>query len=190
MDIRVLEFSRTFRKDKPLDWVLIAPAHSVQTSQTWHRVDHIDPKNLKEVDGGSKAPNAGDRRFHLEAMWSVVGPHYNAWLKGEEIPEEGTALAAWAGVNDSQARELKKAGIRTVEELSTITDAAMGRVKLPDVRRLREQANLYVGGKGANEMAEQLAETNEKLEAALAVIAELQEASMPKRGRPKKAEAA
>ena len=189
MDIRVLEFSRKFRKDKPLDSVLIAPAHSVQTSQTWHRVDHINPENLKEYDGSAPL-NAGDRRFHLEAMWSVVKPHYEAWLKGEEIPEDGTALAAWAGVDASQARELKAAGIRTVEELSTITDAAMARVKLPDVRRLREQAALFLDGKGANEMAEALAATNEKLEAALAVIAEMQEASPPKRGRPKKAEAA
>lgn len=190
MDIRVLEFKSTYNKNKRFDWVLVAPAHSVQTSQTWHRVDQINPANLKDADGAPR-PNAGDKLFHLKAVWSVVEPHYKAWLNDEEIPDDGTALNAWGGANEAQVRELKASGLRTVEELSTITDAAMDRIKLPDMRRLREQAIMFVDGKDATEMAARVAETEEKLQAAMAVIAEMQAAQeAPKRGRPKKEAAA
>jgi hypothetical protein len=201
MDIRVLKFKTEINaKGQEVHWVLYGPSHSLQTSQTWAKISDLNPANIKD-DGGTRA-NAGDKKFHLEAVWSIIEPHYSAWLRNEEIPEGGTALAAWAGVNDAQADVLKASGIRSVEELATLPEGAIEKIRLPSLRMLRELAQEYVENKGqtenakalkeaqetANEAVKMMAEMKEQMEAQSAKIAELEAAGKPKPKRQAKKE--
>lgn len=172
MDIRILGFKIDYdRKGNERHWVHYAPSHSVQSSRTWARVADLDPANIKD-DHGRRA-NIGDKKFHMEAVWSQIKPHYDAWLKNEEIPEGGTPLAAWAGVNDAQVSVLKTVGIRTVEQLSTVTDGAIEKIRLPNVRQLRETALEFVENKGEVATKEALEAANAKADEAVNMMAEM-----------------
>jgi len=187
MDIRVLDFKTDYKDGKARDWVKFAPGDGVQTTQTWELIDVMRPPESFERD------QAGDKMFHMKAVWSVIGPRYDAWKNDMEVPEDGIPLAAWSALNEAQVEEFRKVAIKTVEQLAGVTDSALEKVGLPDTRRLREQAKTFIDGKSASDMAAKLADNDEKLESAMAVIAELQakleaKEDKPKRGRPPKKE--
>ena len=173
MDIRVLEFTTEYDKatGKERHWVLYAPAHNIQNCQTCERVDRLIPP---EKDSITNDP-MGTKHFHMRAVWSCIGPHYEAWIKGEEIPEDGQSLKSWAGVNKAQIKVLVAAGIRTVEALAEMADSGLEKIKLPYMRNLRAQAVEYVAGKGETKAAAEIIDTKEKLAASELVISELQE---------------
>ena len=187
LDIRVLKFETRYSKGKEHDWVLYAPAHNIKDCQTWERVDRITPPE-EEME----RDNRGTKMFHMKAVWSFIGPRYEAWKGGNEIPEDGTPLSSWAGVDVGQVGEFKKADVRTVEDLATLTDGALDRVALPRVRYLREQAKKYIESQGATELAQEVADTKEQLSAAMELMAEMkaemEAANAPKRKRRTKAE--
>lgn len=187
MDIRVLDFKTDYKNGKARDWVKYASGDSVQTTQTWEMVESLRPPESFQRD------QAGDKMFHMKAVWSVIGPRYDAWKNDMDVPEDGIPLTAWSALNEAQVEEFRKVAIKTVEQLANVTDSSLEKVGLPDTRRLREQAKTFIDGRSASDMAKRLADNDEKLESAMAVIAELQaklEAaeSKPKRGRPPKKE--
>lgn len=192
MDIRVLEFATDYKDGKARDWVLYGSGDSIQGSQTWARVKHLIPP--ESFERGRDI--AGGKMFHMKAVWSVIGPRYDAWKANEEMPEEGIPLTSWSALNKAQIAVLHSEGIKTVDQLSIITDASIEKIKLPDTRRLRDQAKLIVEGREASDMAKEVSDVNERLNASVDVIAEMQakinelEQAKPKRGRPKKEEAA
>lgn len=187
LDIRVLKFETRYSKGKEYDWVLYAPAHNIKDCQTWERVDRLTPPE-EEME----RDNRGTKMFHMKAVWSFIGPRYEAWKGGNEIPDDGTPLSSWAGVDSGQVGEFKKADIRTVEDLATLTDGALDRVALPRVRYLREQAKKYIESQGATELSQEVADTKEQLSAAMELMAEMkaemEAMAKPKRTRRTKAE--
>jgi hypothetical protein len=140
-------------------------------------------------------------------VWRQIEPHYIAWKQGTEIPESGIPLSAWAGVTVEQAEVLRKTGIRTVEEVSTLTEGQIGRVNLPGVRNLKQLAAEFLASRSGADTASKvtaLAEQNDALKAQLeemaSMIAEMRaekagdadaedEAPIKRKpGRPRKAE--
>jgi len=105
--------------------------------------------------------------------WEVIGPAYEAWKKGQDIPVNGTALAAWAGVTAEQAEVLKSAGLRTVEDVAHATDSIISRVQLPGLRGLQEQARLFLAGRGSAAIAADLAQKDAELAAMRGELEEL-----------------
>ena len=54
-------------------------------------------------------------------------PHeYEAYKRGQEASVVGTPLQMWPGLQPSQVAELKHQGIRTVEQLATLSDTSSG----------------------------------------------------------------
>lgn len=184
--IHIVKFETRFKPGGGAqDFVLVGPqgAGSDRT-RTWHRVDKIRP-----VD--DPTPEVADSLSHLDmaAKWSVIGPAYEAWKKGNEIPETGTPLGAWAALTLDQAEQLKRQGIRTVEDVTGMTDATIERLGWPDARKLPQLAKTFLDGMGDSEKDRKLAEMEEKL----AAMQELLEEQMAKKepakrgpGRPKK----
>lgn len=150
--IRVIEFKTEYTRDgRPVDWVLVAPIHAIHTSQTWHRIrDIIPPENEVAND------RHGLKMTHIKAIWSMIEPAYTAWKSGQEVPETGTPLGAWPGLNAAQADVLKRSGIRTVEEVANITDGQAEKIKLPDMRGLRRQAQAFLDAREGAETAHRL----------------------------------
>jgi len=176
MDIRVLQIEKRYNKGKEEHWLLYAPAGNIQNCQTWENVKRLMPpaEDSDEEEEMNRRNPAGTKLFHMRAIWSVIGPHYEAWLNGEKVTEDGVPLDAWAGANTGQVKMLKRAGIHTVEHLAAASEGQMSKVNLPDLRDLKRRAVTFLESADKTELADKVAEGNEKLEAALEVIAEMQ----------------
>lgn len=182
MDIRVLDFRQDLNAaGKPVDWVCYAGAHALNTTSTWARVnDLIPPETVR--------PNAGIKLVHMKAIWDKIGPKYEAWKQGEEIPADGTPIAAWPALSKEQVKALRSASVNTIEDLARASDAALGEIKLPQTRDLRRQAQAFLELRDNQDKASELAELRAEIER-LKAGGETEEAPKPRRGRPPKAKA-
>lgn len=183
--IRVWKFETRYKGDKGQDWVLVSPTGEVGNKcQTWHPVKHIMPPQEVSEDDGLSVKD-------MRAKWEIIGPAYNAWKEGNEIPENGTALVAWPALDAGKIEALKRAGVRTVEEVRLMNDATVKALPFPDARKLPALAATWLDGRGSAEMAETLESQREQMEQMAQMIADLQaDKEKPKRGRPPKVDAA
>lgn len=83
---------------------------------------------------------------------------YEAFLKGNELPREGTPVKTCAIFNREQAIRLVAIGITTVEDLGNVPDQGLGGIGL-DGRYLRDLARNYLAeGKGVAAQAKKVAD--------------------------------
>ena len=186
--LRIVDFKTEYRAGKdPVDWVLLAPAGAAfEKQQSWHRVAKLrPPENVDDTEKGSQ------KYQDLEAKWSVIGPAYEAWRAGREVPENGTPLEAWSGVTPDQATFLRKMGIKTVEDVRDMGDRALQELRWPNSRRLPDLAKRWLEGEAVAEKDARIAEMQEQMDAMKELLEEQMKASKRGPGRPKKeAEAA
>lgn len=76
--------------------------------------------------------------------WTLIKGAYDAWKKGEEIPDRGTPLGAWPGITQEQAALIRQAGLRSVEEMAEANDTILKSIKLPNTLGLKENAKRYL----------------------------------------------
>ena len=178
--IRVIEFKTEYRTNKdPIDLVLIAPSGpGFERTRTWHRVKDLRPPE----DWDDSKQQSLTYRVMIE-RWGVIGPAYEAWKQGSEMPETGTPLEAWSGVTAEQAKFLKAMGVRTVEDVRDMNDAALGQLRFPHARKLPGLAADYLAGADIVAKDAEIAEMRERM---AAMEAMLEETTKPKRGRPAK----
>lgn len=183
--IKVLDFKTEFKgtgKDtRSVDWVKFTPIGAFNTTATWVRIKEVMPPE----EGFDRDDNS-ERIMYMRAKWDQIRPAYEAWKSGNEIPEDGTPLVAWPGINNDIAQQFIRHGIKTVEEVAGLNDANMSRVSLPNLRSLRNQAEAFLNAVESGAVAkqvteqkeqvdaleEQLRETNEKLAAAMDLLQE------------------
>ncbi len=53
---------------------------------------------------------------------------YKRWLDGQEMPVTGTPIRGWAVISPAQQALLVNLGVRTVEDLSTMTDEGLTKI--------------------------------------------------------------
>lgn len=183
--IRVIGFKTEYRfnpqtkkNDREIELVEYAPVHAIMTSRIIDRVANMMPPEAIDND------DDGKKLGFMRARWEMIEPAYKAWKEGREMPLDGTPLAVWPGVTAEQAEALRRVGLRTVEEVANLTDSIMGKVYLPNVRDLVSQAKAFLEASDRNEVADQLAKQQDKidrLEEQLAAAMELlEEANKPK----------
>jgi hypothetical protein len=187
--MRVIGFKTTYSGKKAVDWVEIAPSGaSFDKCRTWHMVDRMRPTEVVDEDPDRRA---ADTHMAMSARWSVIGPAYQAYKAGMDIPENGTPLAAWAGISADQARHLVSLGIRTVEDVRDMDEGIFPRIPFPNVRQLPGLARAYLEGRDKAEADTEIATLRERqaaLEERLATLSAVEaEADKPRRGRPPKA---
>lgn len=177
----VVDFKTEYRTGKPpVDWVLIAPSGAdYERTQTWHRVEKVRPP-----EDWNDAKQASRTYQTMVERWAVIGPAYEAWKKGMDIPETGTPLGAWSGVTADQAKFLKTLGVRTVEDVRDMNDSTISKLHFPNARKLPQLAAEYLSGADVAAKDAQIAEMRERMEAMEAMLAE----DKPRRGRPPKKE--
>lgn len=184
--LRIVEFKTEYRVGRdPIDKVLIAPlGAATEKTQTWHRVLKMKPP--ENVD--DRMLNSDHYRDMVE-KWKIIGPAYEAWKAGTELPVDGTPLAAWAGVTPEQARFLNAMGLRTVESVRDMGDKEIEALRWPNARQLPKMAADYLKGADAAAKDAEIAALRERMDAMNALLEE-QAAAQPKRGpgRPKKSE--
>lgn len=185
MSDRIVEFKSLYRAGKdPVDMVLVAPAGpGYEKTRTWHRI-----KDIKPHEGEMRNSDSG---AFMRKRWEMIEPAYEAWKKGGEIPENGTPLAAWGGVTADQVNALKAMAVYTVEQVAEMGDAACQELRIPNARQLPGLAKKFLENENSSVKDAKIAELEERM----AVMAEMLEeqatqADKPKRGRPRKSEAA
>lgn len=101
----------------------------------------------------------GVRQDRIPGEWlEAYRRKYAAWCESREIPEDGTAIAAWPAVSPAQVKSILDANVRTVEDLavaneSTLTAIGMG------ARALKEKAQAWLDtAKSTGKTAEELDE--------------------------------
>jgi hypothetical protein len=101
---------------------------------------------------------------------------------------EGTPLDEWAGITRSQCEELKYLNIKTVEQLSAVSDSnAQG---IMGIAYLKEKANKYIADTAGDATAEALADMQAKYDALVEKMGAEPVAAKPKRKRRTPAEMA
>ncbi|MER8745873.1 hypothetical protein NKH54_22725 [Mesorhizobium sp. M1004] len=161
------------------DWVTYSPSHSPLNTKTTERVRLMlpDPTKMGEDQEGEKL------KF-MTARWMQIQPAYEAFKKGQDIPINGMALAAWSGVTVEQAEVLRQSGIRTVEEVRDLTDGQLEKVRLPSMREMRKQAKLFLENTDVAKAAEREAEKDAIIEQMAERMAAM-EALLEERTQPK-----
>ncbi len=97
-------------------------------------------------------------------LWPALKPGYEAWLRGQDAPVNGTPLEAWPAMTSAeQIYALKARNIRSVEDMALATDADLDGIGM-HARKLREAAQYYVKAKdqagAAESMRQQKAEVD------------------------------
>ena len=124
--IFVLKFERKYTPD-PNDPQKLLEEHWVE----WGKPGLANWSTRQKVHLLKPWPEKG-KEAAIE--WLVVGPAYEAWLKGEEAPVDGTPLYAWPGIPREVVDALKGLQIHTVENLAMFPDDRLGRMPFPGMR--------------------------------------------------------
>lgn len=180
----VLGFKTEYRGDRAVDWVEIAPSgEAFERTHTWHRIKDLMPPETVDATRAD-----GQSYKIMQARWEAIGPKYEAWKRKEEIPLDGTPLAAWAGVSTEQAAHLKAMGIQTVEAVRDMSESAFTRLPFPNARQLPKLAAAFLSSLGEAEKDRQLSEMAERMAAMEEMLAERMGEEPVKRGpgRPRK----
>ena len=129
---------------KYIDYVEYGPPGLANSMTTVARIDRM--KRVTDPAEGSANPVVS---MHWN-KWKYIEPLYDAWKRGEALPESGTPLAALHFLREEDFAVLKAAGVKTVEDLATLLDTNMEKTKLPQMREKRAQAKAFLEAKDAN----------------------------------------
>ncbi len=103
---------------------------------------------------------ARDGRYNPDWV-SMFRRQFEGFLRGNELPRDGTPIRTWAAINREQVMRLLALEITTVEDLAAQPDSGLGRIGL-DGRNLRDLAAHYIAdGKGAAGNAKKIADLEE-----------------------------
>jgi hypothetical protein len=176
---------------RALDMVEYGPIGAAGRSHTVERIDILSKVNKNT--GSNIAMGAA------KVLWDFMKPRYEAWKTNQQLPETGTPLAAWNHLTPEQAEILRVNGVRSVEDVSALSDAHFHRIPIAGLRTITEAAKKYLAHSDINKISSEMAAKDETIAALTArveqlaqMIADSQEEEAPKRrGRPpRQAEAA
>jgi hypothetical protein len=119
-----------------VDWVEYGPVGSLDRSLTRERVSRL--RDCLPSDQANPAVALA------QARWDAIKPFYESWKSGQEMPVNGTPLAAWNALTPEHADVLRSRSVRTVEEIAQLTDAHVERIPIPRMRDLIRQARLFM----------------------------------------------
>lgn len=173
---------------RAVDYVLLAPVgEDAQNTQPWRRVKGLRPPE----DASASRMNSQSYKV-MKARWDeVIGPAYEAWCEGYDIPEDGTPLEAWGAITADIAAILRKHGIKTVEGVRDMGEGMVPKLPIPNARRLPELARMYLDSATRDVMAQEKAAMEARIAQLEALVAAEKPEDKPKRGpgRPRKDEA-
>jgi hypothetical protein len=139
------------------DYVKYGPPHLMDRQVTIARVERI----LK-----ARKPNESSKNISEWQSWhraEYIRPLYEAWKKGEELPDDGLPLAALNFLRKEDVDNLKSRGVRSVQELATLPDSVMERISVPGLREKRMQAKRFLEAQDINKTAAEMAARDNKI---------------------------
>lgn len=97
------------------------------------------------------------------ARWNAIQPAYEAWKAGQAIPETGTPLGAWPGITPDQADIIKHFGLKSVEDVADASASVIGKVQLPGMMEIQEQAKRFLAAKDQSHVADAMAKKDTEI---------------------------
>lgn len=176
------------KEPRARDMVEYGPIGSAGRSHTTERMDII--LKVKEDTGANPAMLAA------KVLRDFIKPRYDAWKNNQALPESGTPLGAWNHLTQAQAEILRVNGVRSVEDVSMLTDAHFTRIPVPNLRSIRDAAQKFLEASDVNKFTAEMAAKDEMIAQLTARVDQLaqmvadREDEPKRRGRPPKAEAA
>jgi len=168
-NIRALEF-----------WKEYAPLPGGEGQRELHWVQWARTGDFhyhKQVDCVQRLMRPRVEQGGMEAsdpVWLAIKPAYAAWLEGTAAPVNGTPLDAWSALTKKQAKAFQDAGYKSIEEVAEITDSDLSRVRIPDVRKMRNLARAYMeNAANHSHIDEALAKRDEEIDNLKALVAEM-----------------
>lgn len=187
--IIVLGFETKISNGKEVDYVTYGPTYDLDKTKVVARVSEVMFDPAKFDEGGNNM-----KRDFIKHRWSMIEPAYREWKDGNALPETGTPLISWAGVNKAQVEALKSAHIKTVEQLAGLPDGNMEKMRVPGLRVLREQAQAFLSSAKSdsklNDVIKENADLRDRLDAAMEMLEKLAADKDEQKGGKSKAEAA
>lgn len=159
------------------DWVEWVKIGDAMSSTTREAVDRLRPRmrparTYKNVHGVEQI--IGAKNVPARPEWEAIERHYEAWKKGEEMPVDGTPLAAWPGASKEFADELRKLNILTVEDFAEASDTIHSRLSIPGLRDLQKAAKQFIVAQGTTAQTQaELQKRDSEIETLRLQIAEL-----------------
>jgi hypothetical protein len=145
-----------------VEWVKVGDRMG---STTISRVQHLMPRT------GFKG-----KKYEASIEWLAIQPAYERWKANEEIPENGTPLAAWPGADRALVDALKKLNILSVEDFVGAADHAFSAIPIPDLRKRRKMAESFLLAQGEVSKTEaELSKRDALIEKQAAEMAEMKE---------------
>lgn len=171
--IAIKRFFTDFKQDRsdaskliPVDKVEYGPTGGLQRSAVVSEISRL--KNLQPLSGDSGNPAI--EMAHMR--WNAIRPHYEAWKSGQEMPLDGTPLAAWNALQAEQAEVLRSRGVKTIEDVASLTDSMIEGIPVPRLRDMRRQAAAFLESSDATRAAAMMAEKDAQIANAQSQIAE------------------
>lgn len=142
------KFYTRFDNGRETDYVVLIPrGEASDRVATPLRIADITPKGNLDENNPS--------HFALLRRWELVEPAYKAWKAGQEIPEDGTPLAAWPGVSPEVAQRLKSMACYTVEHVAALGEEKAASLPVPGARQLPKLAKQWLESKDKAEVMAQ-----------------------------------
>lgn len=162
--LAVQKFWTEYKQDKKnpdkmiaIDMVAYGPIGQLDRTINIEKVSRLS--KIMPLQGNEQNPAVA----MAHARWDSIRPRYEAWKTGNELPMQGTPLAAWNGVTPEQADILKASNIRTVEEVAELNDATRARIPLPGLQELIGSAKRYVASSDFAQFQKTLVDKDEQI---------------------------
>lgn len=144
-------------KLRGVDWVAYGPMGKKDMTVSITRISQLN--RLQPLAGSN---NPAVQMAH--ERWALIEKHYNAWKLGQEVPLEGTPLAAWNAISPEEAEVFKVHGIRTVEEIALLTETHVTRIGLPKMSDRIRAAKNFLDAAEQHRLASRLNEKDGEVE--------------------------
>lgn len=163
---------------RALDMVEYGPIGAAGRSHTVERIDIISKVNKNA--GANPAMQAAG------VLWAFIKPRYEAWKSNQELPDVGTPLAAWNHLTQQQAEILRVNGVRSVEDVSSLSDAHFHRIPIAGLRTITEAAKKYLDHKDINKISAQIDAKDQTIAALTARVEQLAQMVADNQDEPKR----
>jgi hypothetical protein len=96
------------------------------------------------------------RQLIPQAWYDSFNAQYKAWKEGQELPANGTPILGWVLLSPSVQKDLIRAGIRTVEDLSEIADSELQQITMGALGYKLKAKNWLEAASGTGKTVEKL----------------------------------